>query len=52
MIVIPARQVWLFSRLVCEGYGGKECRDAAELGYHNGRAMMECLKILKELKRK
>ncbi len=33
MIVTQARQVWLFSRLVREGYGGKECLDAAELGY-------------------
>ena len=33
MIVTQARQVWFFSRLVREGYGGKECLDAAELGY-------------------
>jgi cellobiose epimerase len=33
MIVTQARQVWLFSRLVREGYGGKKCQDAAGLGY-------------------
>ena len=33
MIVSQARQVWLFSRLVRKGYGGKECLDAAELGF-------------------
>ena len=33
MIVTQARQVWFFSRLVREGYGGKECLEAAELGY-------------------
>ncbi len=33
MIVTQARQVWLFSRLVRAGYGGKEYLDAADLGY-------------------
>src|SRR3974377_255337 len=32
MIVTQARQVWLFSRLVHEGYG-KEYLDAAQQGY-------------------
>ena len=33
MIVTQARQVWLFSRLVRAGYGGKEYLDAADLGF-------------------
>ncbi len=33
MIVTQARQVWLFSRLVRAGYGGKEYLEAADLGY-------------------
>jgi mannobiose 2-epimerase len=33
MIVTQARQVWLFSHLAREGYGGKEFLDAADLGY-------------------
>jgi mannose/cellobiose epimerase-like protein (N-acyl-D-glucosamine 2-epimerase family) len=33
MIVTQARTVWLFSRLVRAGYGGRECLDAADIGY-------------------
>jgi mannobiose 2-epimerase len=33
MIVSQARTVWLFSRLVRAGYGGKEYLEAADIGY-------------------
>jgi mannobiose 2-epimerase len=33
MIVTQARQVWLFSRAARAGYCGKECLEAADLGY-------------------
>jgi mannobiose 2-epimerase len=33
MIVTQARQVWLFSRLAREGYGGQEYLDAADTGF-------------------
>jgi len=60
MIVTQARTVWLFCRLARAGYDGKKALDAAELGLdflrdkmwdaRNGRAMMECMGILKDRK--
>ncbi|MHC4242728.1 MAG: AGE family epimerase/isomerase, partial [Planctomycetota bacterium] len=40
MIVTQARTMWLFSRLARAGYGGKECLDAADIGFRFLREKM------------